>query len=210
MKNHLNDSRVLLLRPKKPEIYLICKATYQKGHIHGIWIDARHSIPDILKRIAIMLHESCNGGAEMLSEGYYPDPNTYAIHCHLGFYDLKIEDNAKIENVRSYALFIAEYSELGAELINLQAGDLKKAKKLMKECYLGEYESKSAYAREFFNQHYLPKIRKDLPFSINYKYINYEYIIETLFMLQGFFVEVDGKTHAFRHLKKSESNTKAA
>jgi hypothetical protein len=136
MTHYLNDTRVLLLRPKKPEIYLICKATYQKGNIHGIWIDARQSMPDILKRIAIMLHESCKGGAEMLSEGYYPDPNTYTIHCYLGFYNLEIEGNAKIEDVRSNALFIAECGELGAELISLQAGDLEKAKKLLNECYL--------------------------------------------------------------------------
>ena len=96
MTHFLNDTRALLLRPKKPEIYLICKATYQKGNIHGIWIDARQSMPDILKRIAIMLHESCKGGAEMLSEGYYPDPNTYAIHCYLGFYNLEIEGNARL------------------------------------------------------------------------------------------------------------------
>jgi hypothetical protein len=66
----------------------------------------------------------------------------------------------------------------------------------MTECYVGEYESQSAYATEFFNQNDLPKIRKGLQLCINYKYIK-----EDIFMRQGFSIEADAKTHVFGNLK---------
>lgn len=198
MANHLNDNAVLFVNLKHPEIYVVCKATYQTGNIHGIWIDVTQPMQDILKRIALMKHESCNGGAEMLSEGYCPDPSTYFIHCHMGFYNVEIQGNAKIEDVRSYALFIAQYGELGAELISLQNGNLEKAKQFMDECYLGAYESQAAYAEELFNQHYLPRILADLQFCINYKHVK-----EAIFMRQGFSIEVSGRAHVFKYLKKN-------
>ena len=75
MKNHLNDTTVLLVK-SKPEIYVVCKASYQGGDIYGVWIDTTQPMQDILKQIALMQYEGEHGDDEMLSKGYCPDPNT--------------------------------------------------------------------------------------------------------------------------------------
>ena len=75
----------------------------------------------------------------------------------------------------------------------------------MNECYLGEYESQAAYATEFFNRYYLPRIPADLRFCINYKQIK-----DAIFMRQGFSIKAGDKAHVFRYPKKPESNTKDA
>ena len=83
--------------------------------------------------------------------------------------------------------------------------DKYKAKRFMNECYLGEYESPEAYAEEFFNQHYLPRIPEDLQFCINCDCVK-----EAVFIRQGFSVEAGGKTHVFRYLTKPQFNTMGA
>ncbi len=205
MAQDLNNMPLLSDNTEYPEIYVVCKASYQDGDIYGVWIDTTQPMQDILKQIALMQYEGYHGDDEMLSKGYCPDPDTYFIHAHIGFYDVDIYGNAKIEDIRAYGLFIAQYGELGAELISINNGNLEKAKRFMDECYLGEYESRAAYATKLFNQHYLPRIPKDLQFCINCNCVK-----EAVFIRQGFSVEVGGKTHVFRHLKKPEFNPVAA
>jgi len=205
MKQHLDNTPFLSSHAEHPEIYIVCLASYHDGNIHGAWINAMQPVEDILKQIAIMQDEGYYPNPDILSEGYSPDPDTYEIHCHKGFYNVKIYVNDDLENVRAYALFIAQYGELGAELISNNNGNLEKAKRFMNECYLGEYENPETFAEEFFNQHYLPRIPEDLQF-----YINCACVKEAIFIRQGFSIEVGGKTHVFRYLKKPEFNTAGA
>lgn len=201
MTKHLKNTFTLANGAEHPEIYVVCLASYLDGHVYGSWICATQSAKDILDQIATMQYNGYYADGAMLSENYCPDYGTYAIHCHKGFYNVKIGVNDNIEDVRAYALFISQYGELGAELISGNNGNLEKAKRFMDECYIGAYESRAAYAEEFFNQNYLPRIPEDLRFCINYKNVK-----EAIFMRQGFSVEVNGKTHIFRYLKKLESN----
>ncbi|HEV2523569.1 MAG TPA: antirestriction protein ArdA [Gammaproteobacteria bacterium] len=199
MTKDLNNTSFLSGSAEHPEIYVVCLDSYNDGNVYGIWIDATQSVENILKRISTMQYEGYYPEPEMLSDGYCPDPETYGIHCHKGFYDIKIYVNDDLENVRAYALFIAQYGELGAELISNNNGNLEKAKRFMDECYLGAYESRAAYATELFNQYYLPRIPEDLQFCINCDCVK-----EAVFIRQGFSVEAGGKTHVFAYLKKPE------
>ena len=198
MTKNLNNTSFFPGSAERPEIYVVCLDSYNDGNIHGVWIDAMRPVEDILKQIAVMQLEGYHGTTEMSSEGYCPDSDSYAIHCHKGFYNVKIYVNDDLENVRAYALFIAQYGELGAELISNNNGNLEKAKRFMDECYRGAYESRAAYATELFNQHYLPRIPEDLQFCINCNCVK-----EAVFIRQGFSVEAGGKTHVFAYLKKS-------
>lgn len=199
MTKNLKATFTLPQGAKHPEIYVVCKPTYQSGNIHGVWVDTTKPMQDILKRIALMKHESGHLGSEMLSEGYCPDPGTYLIHCHLGFYNLKIDDNVSIEDVRAYGLFIAQYGELGARLIAINNGDLEKAKRFMDEYYRGEYESRTAYAKAFFKQRYLTP--KFLPY-----HLHCDCVEEAI--LYSFFVKVGDKVHVFEYLKKDLTSSK--
>lgn len=198
MTKNLKATFTLPHGAEHPEIYVICKATYQSGNIHGVWVDITKPMQDILKRIALMKHESGHLGSEMLSEGYCPDPGTYLIHCHIGFYNLKIDVNASIEDVRAYGLFISQYGELGAKLIVINNGNLEKAKRFIDEYYLGEYESRTAYAKEFFKQPYLSQIPKALSC-----HVNCDCVEETI--LQSFFVKISDKVHVFEYLELNNS-----
>lgn len=200
MEQQLNNTIFLSSHAEKPEIYVVCLASYNDGHIHGAWIDATKPAEDILKQIAIMQDEGYYPNPDMLSEGYYPDSDSYEIHCHKGFYHVKIYVNDDLEKVRAYALFIAEYGELGAELISNNNGNLKKAKRFMDECYIGAYESREEYVIELLNQHYLPMIPEDLQ-----PCIDCDCVKEAIFIRHGFSVKAGGKTHVFRHLAKFES-----
>lgn len=84
----------------------------------------------------------------------------------IGFYDVEIYVNAKIEDVRAYALFIAQYGELGAQLISLSFGNLAEAKRFVDEGYLGSYKNRSAFD---CNEDYLAQIPEHLRFCVKYK-----------------------------------------
>lgn len=197
MTKNLNNTSFLPGSAERPEIYVVCLDSYNDGNVYGTWIDATQPVEDILKQISTMQYEGYYPEPEMLSDGYCPDPETYEIHCHKGFYDLKIYVNETIEDIRAPALFIAKYGELGAKLIT-SCGNLEKAKKAIDERYLGEYESQAEYAVQFFNKNYLHQIPEEIRFCIDYDCLR-----ETVFMGYCFSIDEGSKTHVFAHLKNS-------
>jgi antirestriction protein len=182
MEQHLNNTPFLSRNAENSEIYVVCLDSYHNGNVYGVWIDATKPVEGILKQIAIMQLEGYHGIAEMLSEGYYPDRDTYAIHCRKGFYNLKIYVNTDIEDIQAYALFIAKYGELGAKLITHFGENLGKAKKLINDRYLGDYKSQADYAVQFFNKHYLDAIPKDIRFCIDYDCLRNNIFTQIVFL----------------------------
>lgn len=159
-------------------------ASYNAGRSHGVWIDATEEVEEILEQISSMLSESPEPGAE-----------EYAIHAHEGFYGLKIEAHAGIEEIHEQALFVSEHGELGAKLLTYYYGDLEYAKETLEDYYHGEYESELDYATAFFDECYLDAV----PETIRY-YIDYDSFKTDIFIDDCFSVEVAGKSHIFvRH-----------
>ncbi len=192
MAKNLKAAFTLSNGVEHPEIYVVCKASYQDGDIYGVWIDTTQPMPDILKQIALMQYEGEHGDDEMLSKGYCPDPDTYFIHAHIGFYDVDIYGNAKIEDIRAYGLFIAQYGELGARLIAYYEGTLDAAKEVIEQRYQGAYESELEYATQIFNKICLGTIPLELQ-----NWIDYETFKTTIFKQHFFSIDVEAKTHVF-------------
>ncbi len=168
----------------QPRIYVACLASYNAGRSHGVWIDATEEVEEILEQIATMLSKSPERGAE-----------EYAIHAQEGFYGLKIEAHANIEDIHGQALFISEHRELGAKLLTYYYGDLEYAKETLEDYYHGEYESELDYATAFFDECYLDAV----PETIRY-YIDYDSFKTDIFIDDCFSIEVAGKSHIFvRH-----------
>jgi len=64
-----------------PRIYVACLAAYNKGYLHGVWIDADQDADQIRGEIAAML--ACSP---------VEDAEEYAIHDYEGFESVSISE----------------------------------------------------------------------------------------------------------------------
>lgn len=166
-----------MIQENVPAIYVACLAAYNNGYLHGVWIDATQDVALIHKEISNML--KCS-----------PCPNAeeWEIHTTSNMGN-SLPQFANIKTVHDYALFIAEYGELGEAVLDY-AYDLDHAKHLMDECYHGKYDSEEDYVRQFYED--CMGISSHLAF-----YINYEQIAHDMFLCDYFSLKVNCMFHIF-------------
>jgi antirestriction protein len=138
------------------KIYVADLTAYNNGKLHGVWIDVLSD--DIQEQINDMLTLSPEKFAE-----------EYAIHDYEGFGDVSLSEYQNIESVREIALFLYEYDQFGAGLLNYWDDNINKAKKAAEEKYQGCYESLANYAKTVIED------ISELP-SYLYYYIDYEHL----------------------------------
>lgn len=144
------------------QIYIADLAAYNNGFLHGVWVDATDSIEDIENQIKMLLANSPIENAE-----------EYAIHDYEGFYDYRIGEYDSLQSVHDIAIFIEEYSELGASILQYWCGDISQAQKAMDEDYCGRYQSVADFVEE------LTKETQEIPENLAF-YIDYERMAQDL------------------------------
>lgn len=121
------------------EIYVACLASYNAGKTHGIWIDASKPIEDIYDDIHAMLKTSPMPSAE---EFEIQDFN------NLFYYDI-FPSKQSIEEIHDIAVFLQEYGDVGAALLEEIGGDCDEAESLMESGYYGKYDSLTEFICDF-------------------------------------------------------------
>ena len=161
-----------------PKIYVACLASYNNGILHGRWIDAFQSTDAIFYKIM-----------EILSESTIEDDQEWVIQNYEGFGEIKLSEYEDLETIVKYAKIIIEHGELGQALIN-NCG-LEKAQ-VMKDYYLGSYESEVDFAQYLFENY------RTINFPESWLcYFDYVAFAHDLFRNDYFAVEVGDQTHVF-------------
>tara|TARA_R110000737_G_scaffold120641_1_gene152914 strand:- start:5403 stop:5864 length:462 start_codon:yes stop_codon:yes gene_type:complete len=114
---------------KKREIrfYVACLAAYNRGRLHGVWIDATQELDEIQEQVNVMLKESPE-----------PDAEEWAIHDYEGFGSYCVSEYPEFEELHLVASFIEEYPKIGGELLN----------------YFGQFGGTVDEAKEAADEHY--------------------------------------------------------
>lgn len=123
----------------KPQIYVACLASYNRGVLHGAWIDLGDGVDadDIRASIADIINESTAPGAE---EWEIHDTNDLD-----GYTPGSIEAAAVVgELVEKHGLAPTQWLNLGHE----QGLDPEQWQDRFEEEYRGEYDSDNAYVEE--------------------------------------------------------------
>jgi len=121
----------------KPRIYIACLAAYNRGVLHGAWIDADQEPAEIWTDIWRMLDRSPAADAE-----------EYAIHDYEGFERLEVDEYDGIDRISRLAAFIVEHGKLGASLLSHFGGVLDYARKAIEESYHGCFGTLADYMQE--------------------------------------------------------------
>lgn len=120
-----------------PRIYVACLAAYNRGILHGAWIDAAQEPWAIWDEVQQMLAASPVAEAE-----------EWAIHDYEGFGSVRISESAGFEQVAELAEFITEHSELGAALLDHYGGDLAEAREALTDRYYGSHPSLADFVQD--------------------------------------------------------------
>lgn len=136
------------------QIYVACLAAYNNGHLHGKWIDANQPAWAIYDDVR-----------DVLNISPIVDAEEWAIHDYEGFGCLSISECEGIERVSELASFVAEHSELGAELLG-HFDDIEEARKALDESYHGSFASLADYVQELTE--YCTAIPEPLRFYIDW------------------------------------------
>ena len=136
-----------------PRIYVACLASYNAGKLHGRWIDATQGADAIWDEIHDMLDNSPEPSAE-----------EWAIHDYEGFGHICIDEFAGVEYVVELARCLGEHGEAFAEWFAngcAEGMDPDGWEQAFQDAYLGEYESREAYAEDLYSDLY-PQIPEPL------------------------------------------------
>lgn len=161
-----------------PQIYVACLAAYNSGYLHGQWIDATLGEDYIRETIQAILATSP-----------IPHAEEWAIHATEDFGDL-VSEYKDITTVAEMAEFIVEHSILGINILKYTGSDVVEAKRLMNDCYYGEYDSEEDFAQSLIEETTI------IPENIAY-YIDYERIANDLLCSDFFSIRADRKYHIF-------------
>ena len=139
-----------------PRIYVACLASYNRGNLHGAWIDADRGAWAIWDGIKAMLARSPVSGAE-----------EYAIHDYEGFGAVRLAEYACVETVAETADFLMKHGEVGAELLAYYGGDLAEARDAISDHYCGCHASLADYVQELTED--VVEIPETLKFYIDWE-----------------------------------------
>ncbi|SFU39323.1 antirestriction protein ArdA [Nitrosospira multiformis] len=108
----------------------------------------------------------------MLADSPEDFAEEYAIHDYEGFGNYALSEYAGIETAHEVACLIAEYPDIGSELLNHFDGDMEEAKTAIRENYCGCYKSLADYAQEWTEE--TTQIPKDLTYYIDYERMGWD------------------------------------
>jgi antirestriction protein len=165
-----------------PRIYVACLAAYNRGHLHGEWIDADQD--------ADAIHEEIR---EILAESPVPGAEEWAIHDHEDFGGLRLSEFEDIERVADMGQLIAEHGPAFAAYA-ADVGPDHATEEGFQDAYCGQWESEVAYAEELFDELYA----HDIPENLRC-YVDYEKFARDLFINDCFGVDCpEGGLFVFR------------
>lgn len=146
----------LKLTVEQPRIYVACLAAYNRGYLHGAWIDAAQDAWDLWDAVQHMLAASPEAGSE-----------EWAIHDYEGFGCFRIGEQEDLEKIADMAEFIRASGTLGAALLRHFEGDVQEAREILRNRYMGCYTSAADYMRELIEE------TTEIPQSLRY-YVDWE------------------------------------
>lgn len=100
----------------QPRIYVVCRAAYDSGTLHGAWIDVTGDEWALWDAIQAMLAQSP-----------IPDAEDYAIYDHEEFQGARLWRSMGLTEVARLAASIADNGPLGSLLLDHCGGDLAEA-----------------------------------------------------------------------------------
>jgi antirestriction protein len=123
-------------RHPSPRIYVASLADYNAGELLGTWMDAAQEPEALHSEIQSMLARSEEEVAE-----------EWAIHDYEGFGPYRVHEYETMEVVSAVAKGIAEHGPAYAAYVSW-AETSEEALRAFGDCYLGQWPSLDAYARE--------------------------------------------------------------
>lgn len=118
------------------------------------------------------------------------------VPCLEDFGNLCIDEYASLNNVTSFADFIAEHGELGSAVLAHTNGDITQAQHLLGECYHGEYDTEENFAYYWTHEVECREMSQFLRC-----YIDYKAMARDLFMDDFFLLTVNHRMHEFHHCR---------
>jgi antirestriction protein len=165
----------------EPKIYVACLAAYNSGCLYGKWINANQDVDCLWEEVK-----------EMLAKSPIPNAEEWAIHDYEDFGSTSIKEYTGLEAVSQMASFVVEHGELGAEVLSHSCGDLEDARRLLEECYHGEFDSEEDFAYNWIHEVDGREIPEYLQNYIDYKAMAYDW-----FMGDFISIELNHKIHVF-------------
>ena len=165
----------------EPKIYVACLASYNNGRLFGAWISANQDVDDLYAEVK-----------EMFSASSIPQCDEFAIHDYEGFGDVCISEYTGLEAISEIAKFIVEHDELGAAVLGHTNGDIEEARKLLEECYHGEFASEEDFAYYWIHEVDCREIPEHLEYYIDYRAMGRDFFVNDFFS-----IEVNRKVHVF-------------
>jgi antirestriction protein len=125
----------------KPRIYVACLAAYNRGVLHGRWLDAARDAED--------LHADIR---EMLAASPIPGAEEFAIHDAEGFGDHRIDPHENIEDVAALAALIVDYGTVVAAYASHTGVEIAELAARFEDAYRGSYQSTADYAHDLLDE----------------------------------------------------------
>ena len=126
-------------------VYIVCKKSFKKGILHGIWLDPRIGVDNLKIEIAYMLKSSL-----------FSDQTTWCIarfEAPLPF--LFLDDSTTLEELYEMAQFIEQFNEadFGAKLLAYHNGDVGEARDSIHSHYAGDFKNIDDFIKTYLKKH---------------------------------------------------------
>lgn len=167
----------------EPKIYVACLAAYNNGYLHGKWINASNDTDEMYQEINKILVSSPISNSE-----------EWAIHDYEDFGEIDIEEYTSLDSIAELVSFIEDHGQLGASVYSY-AHDLNDARRLLEECYHGEFDSEEDFAYYWTHEVSCHEVPEHIQHYIDYKTMARDFFISDFFS-----IEVNRKVHVFTHL----------
>jgi antirestriction protein len=125
----------IISKTEAPQIYVACLASYNRGTLHGAWINAAQNAEKIEVEVKAMIETSPE-----------PDADEWAIHDTSGFEGISINEWESFEKVSELAEAIKEHGEAYAAFYNNNCGDD------FEDAYRGQWDNFQNFADELANE----------------------------------------------------------
>lgn len=166
----------------EPKIYVACLAAYNNGFLHGNWVSASSDID--------AMHDEIK---KILACSPIPKAEEWTIHDYEAFGEIDINEYTSLETISNLVSFINEHGELGAS-VYCYARDLDEARRLLEDCYQGEFASDEDFAYYWIHEVDCRKIPEYIQHYIDYKAMARDFFINDFFS-----INLDHKVHVFSH-----------
>lgn len=123
-----------------PKVYVACLSAYNRGELHGAWIDADLDADNIEAQVQAMLAKSPVPGAE-----------EWAIHDFEGFGGLSVHEFEPLETVSLIGRMVAEHGEAWvgwARHVGMNYATDRGAEERFADAYIGRYDSREDFGEQ--------------------------------------------------------------